>query len=649
MRDMFRRILIILVVVLGLLTAGLVFFSQQTRQLTGVVRDEATQLPIEGAQLAAAGYNATTNAQGRYSIALSRGKSVLAVQADGYEPVHIEVNGDALFTQSFSLELLLALNRVSVSVLDAETRQPLPKVQVQVGDQVMMTNAQGVFEAHGVKNGAAFVAQVPAYEPATVAFNGESSIEMALLPNAVNVSVSDKYTSQPIANAQIQAGAQSATGDAQGRAVFRRVKPGVVVRASASGYETASAPFGGSDIQLALRPNTLDGVVTDAATGQPISGTLVYLGNTIVTTDAQGVYHLDNVPAQASLNFKVPGYRKTGVDVSGVTRRDVKLTPFLVKGIRIPFGAAPERVRELMSLVGKTELNAVVIDVKSEKGRVAWDSQVPLAKQIGAAHLDGIDLTEVIERCRTQNIYCIARLPVFQDTLLATSRPSLAIRYTNGAVFMENNSAAWLNPYNTDGWNYNIALAKEIAALGFDEIQFDYIRFPGRFSNIDFGTQNTEEKRIAAIAGFLARAQKELRPTGVFISVDVFGLTTATEDDQHTGQRLRDLGAYVDYVCPMVYPDTWVEATDLLTKGLGLTNCTEAVRCPYDVVYNSYKHATEKTSTKIRLWLQAYAGRGDFGLAQYKIQKKAATDAGSYGWMFWNGQGIYDPKLFDGK
>jgi hypothetical protein len=198
-----------------------------------------------------------------------------------------------------------------------------------------------------------------------------------------------------------------------------------------------------------------------------------------------------------------------------------------------------------------------------------------------------------------------------------------------------------------DNWNYVLALAKEVAAFGIDEIQFDYVRFPGRAGTLYWGADYNEETRIATIVGFLARAQKELRPTGVFVSVDVFGLTTATDDDQSTGQRLRDLGPYVDYVCPMVYPDTWVEASSLLMRGLQIKDCTEAVKCPYDVVYNSSKRATEKTSAKVRLWLQAYPGRGDFGVSQYRLQKKAAADAGSFGWMFWSGAGVYDPKIFD--
>jgi hypothetical protein len=168
-------------------------------------------------------------------------------------------------------------------------------------------------------------------------------------------------------------------------------------------------------------------------------------------------------------------------------------------------------------------------------------------------------------------------------------------------------------------------------------------------SGVTFGTDYNEETRVAAIAGFLARAQKELRPTGVFVSADVFGLTTATEDDQGTGQRLRDLGPYLDYVSPMVYPDTWAESSDLITKGLNIPNCLEAVRCPYEVVYNSFKRATEKTSTKVRLWLQAYPGKLDYGVKEFRLQRKAAIDAGSVGWMFWNGTGTYDVKTFDPK
>ncbi len=644
---MFRRILTSLILIASAVTAVLVYLAVETRQLTGVVSDAAVRAPIADARISIANRTVTTNAQGEYAVGIPRGNHALIVEADGYVPFRADVNGDDLFARAFAVDLALEQNRVTIIARDAETNQPLPNVQIVVGDKALTTSAAGSLLVHNVKKETPIAAQLFGYHPTVVPFEGRSPVALDLTPNTVNVLVYDQYANQPIGNAQLQSDNLKASTDASGVGVLRRVKPGAPVRASAPGYESASAQFANGDLRIALRPNTLAGIVTDAATGQPISGTLVYLGKVIATTDAKGAYHLDNVPAKATLVFKAPGYRKTEATVSNVTRRDQKLTPFIVKGIRIPFALPMEQVRDLFAMISKTELNAIVVDVKSEKGRIAWDSAVPLAKQIGAYSQFSIDVAEVLERCRAQNIYCIARLPVFQDTLLANARPQQAVRHPNGAVFFENGGAAWVNPYVQENWSYVIALAKEVAALGFDEIQFDYVRFPGIAGNLYWGTEHNEETRIATIAGFLARAQKELRPTGAFISADVFGLTTATDDDQHTGQRLRDLAPYVDYVCPMVYPDTWVEASSLLARGLQIKDCTEANKCPYEVVYNSYKRATEKTATKVRLWLQAYSGRGGFGVAQYRLQKKAATDVGSSGWMFWSGTGVYDPKTFD--
>ena len=640
-----RTLLVVLAV--SLLAMALFYLFGETRQLTGVVRDAETSASINDATIRIADKTAATDARGYYTIPVARGGIAFTASADGYAPVQSTVNEDDLLAPSFKLDIALSPNRITGVVRDSMTNQPLSNVQVLIGEKSLAANALGAFEARGVKNGTSIAIQAPGYQPTAVRFEGQSHLNLALVPNTVNASVIDQYTNKPIAQARLQVGAATVPVDANGRGVLQQVKPGVAVHASAPGYEAGSAVFtGGADVQIALRPNTLDGVVTNAATGKPISGTLIYLGNTIVTTNAQGAYHLDNVPAKAMLTLKKPGFSKTAIDVGDTAHRDIKLAPFQVKAIHIPFGIPADRVRELMDLVSKTELNAIVIDVKAEKGRIAWDSQVPLAKEIGAPLLRGIDLKEVVQRCRAQKIYCIARLAVFQDSLLANARPNLAIHNADGAVFTDNGGVSWTNPYNTDVWNYNIALTKEIVALGFDEIQFDYVRFPGRIPGIAFATNNTEDTRVAAIAGFLARAQKELRPTGVFISADVFGLTTATDDDQGTGQRIHDLGLYLDYISPMVYPDTWGDSSDLLMKGLGI-DCAEAVRCPYDVIYSSYKHAAAKTSTLVRLWLQAYAGKLNYGVKEFRLQRQAAIDAGSYGWMFWSGNGTYDIKTFD--
>ncbi len=644
---MFKKIALLLCIIAALAASVALYRYEETRELSGMVRDAETRTPIEGGRITLAGYQTTSDGAGRYTISVPRGKYGITATADGYASAKSEINGEEFFKHAFAVDFELPLNQVNGEVRDAETNQPLAYAQVTVGEKVMSADGKGVFQLRGVKSGWVIAAGAPGYKTQAFTLDGKTAeIAIALVPNAVAVQLTDQYTRQPIPNAQVQAGVQSLSTDKNGIAILRRVAPGAALRASAPGYESASASLNSNDLALALRPTTLDGNVTDAGTGQPISGTLVYLGGQIAVTNSKGAYHFDNIPAKAAITVRAPGYRKMQIEVGATVRRDVKMPPFLAKAIHIPMGLPAERVRELMEMVSKTELNAIVLDVKSERGYIAWDSAAPLAKQIGAASGRSADLAEVIQRCRAQNIYCIARLAVFQDSLLATERPALAIRYANGRLYTENGGAAWTNPTSAEVWDHNIALAKEIAALGFDEIQFDYVRFPGFVEGLYYGDRASEEARVAAIAGFLSRAQKELRASGVFVSADVFGLTTATDDDQYTGQRLRDVGAYLDYVSPMVYPDTWADSPYLVTNGLGVRNCRDAVQCPYDIIYNTYKRAAEKTPTKVRLWLQAYPGRGDYGIAQYKLQKKAAQDAGSWGWMFWNQQGNYDVRMF---
>jgi hypothetical protein len=648
---MFKRplsLLLSFVFLLILLAAVVIYRFQASRQIAGVIRDAETHAPLEGVTVALGNAQTTTNDHGEYALGLPLGNFQLTVTYDGYLVAGQAVNGWNQVATRADLDLELVPNYVMGYVLDAETNQALGKAALQFGNRALTANAQGAFELRGVKEGTPVTVLVPGYQPAALAYAGEYPFNIPLAPTQVTVTVFDP-NGRPIPNAQIQADNQSGVSDAQGRAVLRRVKTGTTIRSTAPGFAMGSEGFAGNDIRMTLRPNAFDGIVLDVKTGRPISGTLVYLGNTIAKSNPQGAFHLDNLPEKGTLTLMAPGYRKTQIDLTAVGGREIKLEPFLVKGIHIPFGSTPDQLKVNMDLVLKSELNAIVIDVKAEKGRVSWQSQVPLAKEVGASMANSTNLHDVVAWCQTNHIYCIARLPVFQDTLLATTRPDLGLRLPTGKIYTDRNGTGWTNAANPTVWDYNIALAKEAAAFGFDEIQFDYVRFPGQVSGLYTGPIETEDGRVAAIAGFLARAQKELRPAGVFISADVFGLTTATNDDQYTGQRLRDLGPYLDYVSPMVYPDVWASASYLLSNGLKISNCGEAVRCPYDVIYNSYKRSTEKTSAKVRLWLQAYAGRGNFGVAEYKIQKKAAEEAGSIGWMFWSGAGHYDAKTFNAK
>jgi hypothetical protein len=280
--------------------------------------------------------------------------------------------------------------------------------------------------------------------------------------------------------------------------------------------------------------------------------------------------------------------------------------------------------------------------VKEDPGRLLWESDAELARQTGAYQARDLVASDMVALCREFELYCIARLAVFKDSLLAQARPDLALHDSAGGLLYEN-AAYWTNPAEREVQDYHIALAHELVEMGFDEIQLDYIRYPGARNVLELGTPAS---RVATVEGFLERAAEAMRPTPAFFSGDIFGLTTATRDEQSIGQTLENTAPHLDYTSPMMYPATWVNAAFLLRNGLKIPNCSDANLCPYDVMFYGVKAAHERVpGALIRPWLQAYSGRG-FGLAEYLRQAEGAEDAGSHGYLFWNNAGQYPQGLF---
>jgi hypothetical protein len=292
-------------------------------------------------------------------------------------------------------------------------------------------------------------------------------------------------------------------------------------------------------------------------------------------------------------------------------------------------------------LIDRTELNALVVDVKSDRGQLAYASQVPLAVQLGVGgdRKGWITLADLLAEAKARDIYTVARIVVFKDDPLAFGVPELGVQRTDGSIWTDGEGLGWSNPFREEVWDYNIAIAKEVAVLGFDEVQFDYLRFPsdGDVKVIVYGTENTLEARTAAIREFARRVTDALRPYGIFTSADVFGLTVwvEPESDMGIGQRVADVAPFVDYLCPMVYPSTF------RPSNLGYA---DPVAHPYEVVYRSQLAAEERVplTTLVRPWLQAYW----YSLDQMLLQKQAANDAGAPGWTFWNAAGVYNEALF---
>lgn len=314
-----------------------------------------------------------------------------------------------------------------------------------------------------------------------------------------------------------------------------------------------------------------------------------------------------------------------------------KPEPLIVKAIYLTAYTAgsPNRRSELIDLIDQTELNAVVIDVKDSTGKVFYPSQNELARQTGAVEVRINDLSELLSELGEKNIYRIARVVVFQDPNLAEARHDLALKTKSGGVWRDWKGLAWVDPSRKEVWDYNLALAAEVASLGFDEVNFDYIRFPsdGNINQIDFGLTATRGKN-EVMADFFKHLGYRMAFIPVRTSGDVFGMTLWRSDGMNIGQRYADVSPYFDYIAPMVYPSHYPPSFE------GFANPADH---PYEIIYRSLIRAERNDGTKalLRPWLQDFDLGAVYTPEMIRLQKVAAVEAGASGWMLWNASNVY--------
>jgi hypothetical protein len=386
----------------------------------------------------------------------------------------------------------------------------------------------------------------------------------------------------------------------------------------------------------------ITGSVVDASTGNPIAGAIVTTDGRIERTDGNGAFSLP--PADRTLAARAYGYRRSDqIAVSPVSGKplEILLSPVTPKGLYLTvFGIGSRDLRNsALKLIEETDLNTLVIDVKGDRGIVPYKSSVTLASDVGSQKVITVrDIKGLMMTLKEKGVYTIARIVVFKDDPLATARPDLAVKTSQGDVWHDREDLAWVDPFRKEVWDYNIDLAVEAAQYGFDEIQFDYVRFPDT-PGLQFTQPNTEENRVAAISGFLAEAKKRLAPYNVFLDADIFGYVCWNLNDTKIGQKLENLAGTLDYLCPMLYPSGF---------RYGIPGYRNPVDHPYEMVYLSLKKAAERTHlppVRFRPWLQAfrdYAFDGrEFGAQQISDQISAAEKFGSDGWMLWNPHNVY--------
>ncbi len=383
----------------------------------------------------------------------------------------------------------------------------------------------------------------------------------------------------------------------------------------------------------------LSGRVVDAQTGAGIAGAIITVDGRPTTADAAGRFRI--VGARDTLRVRAPGYRRRDFAAADDGEAEIRLTPFTPKALYLSFyGVGSSALRgAALKLIRQTELNAVVIDIKGDRGLVAYRSAIPLAAEIGAQRTITIpDLPGLLRDLHNQGIYTIARIVVFKDDPYAAARPDFAVRQSGGEIFRDREGLRWIDPMRREAWDYDIAIAVEAARAGFDEIQFDYLRFPdGRRAHI--AMPGGQEARTHAIAGFVDAARERLAPYNVFLAVDVFGYICWNVDDTHIGQRLEDLVPRVDYLSPMLYPSGFQ---------FGIPGYPNPVTHVYQIVRRSLDRISARmhvSPRRIRPWLQAFKDyafdRRVFDADEIRTQIRAAADFGSDGWMLWNPRNIY--------
>ncbi|MCP6719802.1 MAG: putative glycoside hydrolase [Patescibacteria group bacterium] len=327
------------------------------------------------------------------------------------------------------------------------------------------------------------------------------------------------------------------------------------------------------------------------------------------------------------------------------------------------------RVDYLVDLIGATELNAIVVDVKDYSGYVGYDTAVPEVEEYNAKEIRIANIDDLVRRLHEKNIYAIARVTIFQDPRLSLARPDLAVQNKEtGGIWTDRKGLGWMDPASKEVWDYNIKIVRDVLSHGFDEINFDYIRFPsdGDLSAIAYPFWDGVTPRNEVMRDFYRYLRKELGDAK--ISADLFGQSTVDFGDLGIGQIIEDAYESFDYVSPMVYPSHYISgfldfqnpavhpyevvnysisraAARLRDYTLGIGNSTSTATSTPETL-----PASPQVKSKLRPWLQAFDLGAEYTPEMVRLQIDAVYDVPTStlefidGFMLWNPSNIYDRR-----
>jgi hypothetical protein len=353
-------------------------------------------------------------------------------------------------------------------------------------------------------------------------------------------------------------------------------------------------------------------------------------------------------PAFSAWDFHLGAAKEETKAAAAVPEKPAVRKPKYVRGIHLTswVTGSPKLRAVVNQMLDETELNTVVVDVKEYEGEV----YIPGVRQADEfkSYVKAIpDLQSYLASLKSKGIYTIARIVVFKDNIVPRKKPEWSVKNGQGTPWKDRRGITWLDPYNKEAWNYNIGIAERCVELGFDEIQFDYIRFPsdGNTKDCHYCEVHNSTTSANALVAFLKEAHDRLKPKGVNISIDVFGLTTTVKHDMGIGQKIVEMAQWVDYVSPMVYPSHYNKYE---------YNIPDPNKAPYKTVYLGMEGAKRRLGAdKLRPYLQDFSLGYHYGAKEVRAQIQATYDNDIGEWLLWNPRCVYtrsalkEKKLMD--
>ncbi|MEG0216084.1 MAG: putative glycoside hydrolase, partial [Hungatella sp.] len=321
--------------------------------------------------------------------------------------------------------------------------------------------------------------------------------------------------------------------------------------------------------------------------------------------------------------------------------------PVKVKGIYVSAYVAgtASMMDNILAEIDRTEINAIVIDVKDDNGRITFSMDSPIVSELGAEEVFIPDIEGLMKKLKEHHIYTIARVVAFRDPYLAEQKPELSLKLADGSTYRDNKGLAWVNPYKTEVWDYLVEVGIEAHKAGFDEVQFDYIRFSTEKGMKDVVYEETDtngRSKTQIITEFITYAYEKLEEEGIFVAADVFGaIMGGGQDSDSVGQSYGEMAKHLDYICPMIYPSHY---------GDGNFGIDHPDTQPYDTILAALRKSQidlksyeveGKSQAIVRPWLQDFtasylAHHIPYGDQEIRAQIQAVYDAGYDEWILWS-------------